>query len=179
MLWDKKKSHPCVRPAWSKQNLLFFFFSPRCPGITLGWVLCMLLIFFNFFIFYKFYQKNFFFFLNKSCNQIMKCVTQTGTSSQANKPSHLSHFTDIKKCHFRVGPFPGRPLPHHPATVIPWLFPRPWSSFQNCKHCCTAVLTSNVCSPPPSLLFPKAPELLSLETVSTHSFFPEPGPAGP
>lgn len=49
----------------------------------------------------------------------MKCVTQIGTSPQANKPSHLSHITDIKKRHFRVRPFPGRP-------PFPTTLPRPF-----------------------------------------------------
>lgn len=109
----------------------------------------------------------------------------SGPRTQASLTSRGHHEVPFARWSFLGSPpsFPP-PTPALPESfLISRLFPDSalplgTLAFWPCPFA-AATLPSNACSPPPSLLFPKALDLLSLETVTTHSFFPELGPAGP
>ena len=108
------------------------------------------------------------------------CNSGTPVFSHTENHPFITSLLSIRNACFHFCPFCGCPLPHcmrHFSACLPWC----WSSFQTEAFCHDALccLTSNVCPPPPTLLVPKALDLLSLEAVPTHSFFPQLWPAGP
>lgn len=113
----------------------------------------------------------------------MKRVTQNSHVSSRTQTHPFLPSHDHQKFPFSFLPF--LQFPCFPGVCPPFLcsFSPRWSSFLSLRSIFAlpfaAVLPSDVCSPPPSLLFPTALELLSLETVATRSFFPALGPAGP
>lgn len=106
------------------------------------------------------------------CNKYSRLLPQP---ERFNPTSHISH--ELQKFPFSV-------VALFPTATMSFLcsFPPTLVFLFECEHFCHAIccFTYFQCRspPPPSLLFPKALELLSLETVCTHSFFPELGPAG-